>query len=113
LGLVVLALALGLGSVPALATHIPLRGNSSEGIDTGVGSWNITSVLGATTLLNYNTANNYSAAPVFSLGNGSFEQIACSSNSQCSVGDGTALDFLFQVPVTQIKNGTITFTNFT
>jgi len=111
--LLVLALTVGLSTFPAFATSIKIRGNSSEGIGTGSGSWNISGLLGSTTALNYNTANVYPSASVLSLGNGAFEQLSCSSNSQCAVGDGTPLDFLFQVPVTQIKNGTITFTNFT
>lgn len=107
----VLALA-----VPSLAV-IPIKGNSSHGFGDGIGSWNETgNFLGVTTTsLAYNTLfpAGQQASDVYSLGNGIYEQVDCNGGGTCDVGGGTTVEFAFQVPVSQIQNGMVTFSNFT
>jgi len=91
------------------ASGITIKGNSSHGIGNGNGSWNVTSLLGSTTSLSYGGGS----ASVFSLGNGTYEQLACDDGSSCTLGDGTQIDVLFQIPASQIQGGTVTFNNFT
>lgn len=102
-------------AVPSLGSMI--RGNSSHGLGDGVDSWNETgSLLGvSTTSLAYNTffPSGQQAAPVYAMANGSYEQVDCSGGGSCDVGDSTAIDFVFQIPVSQIQNGMVSFANYT
>src|SRR5438270_2509217 len=102
-------------AVPALAV-IPIKGNSSHGIGNGSNSWNVTgNFLGvSTTSLAYNTLfpDGQQASEVYDLGNGVSEQVDCTSNQSCNVGDTTPVDFIFQIPVSQIKDGMVTFTSY-
>jgi hypothetical protein len=114
----VFAVTVGLYSIPALgSTAVAIKGNSIHGIGDGSGSWNVTaSFLGvSTTTLAYNTlfTGSQQEAPVYALANSVYEQLGCTSNASCNVGDGTPVDFMFQIPVSQIQGGLVTFTNFT
>lgn len=121
-------------SVPALATTI--KGNSSHGVDNGDGSWNVTSVLGSTVSLDYNpifdncpsqfTCSGSGSAPVYPVPNFTnvYEQAACSAGGNSdgypcpdftdskNVTFTNAVDFIFQIPVSQLQNERVTFTNF-
>lgn len=108
-GLAVAVLALCC-AVPSSATSIVIAGNSTRGTGDGSGTWNVTSDLGGTTSLSYNGGS----AAVFGLGNGVSIQLACDNNTgPCAVGSGSQIDYLFQIPTSQISGGTVTFNNFT
>jgi hypothetical protein len=103
-------------SAAALGT-VPIKGNSAHGIGNGSDNWNVTeNFLDVSTIsLKYNTlfSGSQQSAQVYSVGDGVYEQLGCTSGSSCNVGDETPVDFMFQVPVSQIQNGMVTFTNFT
>jgi len=110
LGLAISVLAICY-SIPGSATSITIAGNSSHGTGDGSGTWNVTSDLGTTTQLTYDGGSSAG----IDLGNGISLQLVCNaanSGGSCALGNGNPIDYLFQVPVSQLSNGTITFNNF-